>query len=119
MSTSAGGSNPISLLKAYSAKNTHLTWLPLHAIVHNVDEFLSSTWTPKNEDRISQIQSRIDTGLKALAIYADTLRPVRDKLVMLSKTSIWAIVKEILCHMKCQLVYMLQTIKSIKITEKL
>jgi len=85
LSTSAGGSNPISLLKAYAAKNTHLTWLPLHAIVHNVDDFLTSSWTPKNDDRISQVQSRINTGLKALDIYSDTLRPVRDHLVTLSK----------------------------------
>ncbi|MCJ8337054.1 MAG: hypothetical protein MJK10_01160 [Pseudomonadales bacterium] len=36
ISASAGGSNPISLLKGYAAKNSHLTWLPLHAIIQNV-----------------------------------------------------------------------------------
>jgi len=85
LSTSAGGSNPISLLKAYAAKNTHLTWLPLHAIVHNVEDFIALPWTPENTDRVSQVQSRISTGLKALEIYANTLKPVREQLVELSK----------------------------------
>ncbi|WP_157829062.1 NAD(P)H-dependent oxidoreductase [Colwellia sp. 75C3] len=39
VSASSGGSNPISLLKGYAAKNSHLTWLPLHAIIQNVDDF--------------------------------------------------------------------------------
>ena len=39
ISASGGGANPISLLKAYAAKNSHLSWLSLHAVVNNVDEF--------------------------------------------------------------------------------
>jgi len=85
LSTSSGGSNPISLLKAYAAKNTHLTWLPLHAIVHNVQDFIISPWSPNKGDRTSQVQSRILTGLKALEIYANNLKNVREQLVDLSK----------------------------------
>jgi NAD(P)H-dependent FMN reductase len=85
VSASAGGSNPISLLKGYAAKNTHLTWLPLHAIIHNVDEFLAHDWQPHDQDRNSQVQSRLTVGIHSLIIYAKQLRPVREELVLLSK----------------------------------
>ncbi|WP_299803170.1 NAD(P)H-dependent oxidoreductase [uncultured Shewanella sp.] len=41
ISTSNGGSHPISLLKGYTAKNSHLAWLPLHGIIQNVEAFLA------------------------------------------------------------------------------
>jgi NAD(P)H-dependent FMN reductase len=85
ISASSGGSNPISLLKGYAAKNTHLTWMPLHAIIQNVDDFLAHAWTPKLENRFSQVQSRLLVGLKTLIIYSNQLSPVRDELVLLSK----------------------------------
>jgi NAD(P)H-dependent FMN reductase len=85
VSASSGGSNPISLLKAYAAKNSHLTWLPLHAIIQNVDEFLAHAWTPKLDDRYSQVQSRLLVGLQSLIIYAKQLASVREELVVLSK----------------------------------
>jgi len=85
ISASGGGSNPISLLKGYAAKNTHLTWLPLHAIIHNVDDFLEKAWDPESDNRISQVQSRISVGLQSLVIYANQLKPVREELVKLSK----------------------------------
>ncbi|SFC06557.1 NAD(P)H-dependent oxidoreductase [Pseudoalteromonas denitrificans] len=85
ISTSSGGSNPISLLKAYAAKNTHLTWLPLHAIIQNVDTFLATDWAPNNDSRYNQVQSRVLTGLTALTLYAKQLKTVRKELVELSK----------------------------------
>ena len=85
ISASNGGSNPISLLKAYAAKNSHLTWLPLHAIIQNVDSFLAVGWSPGQGNRISEVQSRLLVGLKSLVIYAEQLARVRDELVLLSK----------------------------------
>jgi NAD(P)H-dependent FMN reductase len=85
VSASSGGSNPISLLKAYAAKNSHLTWLPLHAIIQNVDDFLAHEWTPNNGDRYSQVQSRLLVGLQSLVIYSTQLANVREELVALSK----------------------------------
>ena len=85
VSASGGGSNPISLLKAYAAKNSHLTWLPLHAIVQNVDDFLAQPWLPELDNRFSQVQSRLEVGLKSLAIYSTQLSVVREELVALSK----------------------------------
>ncbi len=85
VSASAGGSNPISLLKGYAAKNSHLTWLPLHAIIQNVDDFLAQGWAPELDNRFSQVQSRLLVGLKSLTIYAKQLEGVRDELVQLSK----------------------------------
>jgi len=84
ISASGGGSNPISLLKAYAAKNSHLVWLPLHAIVQNVDEFLSQSWQPEAEGRYANVQSRIDVGLASLLVYAKQLKEVREQLVELS-----------------------------------
>lgn len=85
VSASGGGSNPISLLKGYAAKNSHLTWLPLHAIIQNVDDFLMQPWSPKEEGRFSQVQSRLLVGLQSLTIYATQLKGVREELVTLSK----------------------------------
>ena len=85
ISASAGGSNPISLLKGYAAKNSHLTWLPLHAIIQNVEGFLEHEWAPSMDNRFSQVQSRLLVGLKSLAIYSSRLAAVREELVTLSK----------------------------------
>jgi NAD(P)H-dependent FMN reductase len=85
VSASSGGSNPISLLKGYAAKNSHLTWLPLHAIIQNVGDFLEQAWAPTLDNRYSQVQSRLLVGLKCLTIYSNQLASVRDELVVLSK----------------------------------
>jgi len=85
VSASGGGSNPISLLKGYAAKNSHLTWLPLHAIIQNVGDFLEQAWAPTLDNRYSQVQSRLLVGLKSLTIYSNQLSPFRDELVALSK----------------------------------
>ncbi len=85
ISASSGGSNPISLLKGYAAKNSHLTWLPLHAIIQNVDDFFKQQWAPELDNRFAQVQSRLLVGLKSLVIYANQLAAVRDELVELSK----------------------------------
>lgn len=85
VSSSSGGSNPISLLKGYAAKNSHLTWLPLHAIIQNVSDFLEQKWAPTLDNRYSEVQSRLLTGLRSLTIYANQLASVREELVALSK----------------------------------
>jgi len=85
VSASGGGSNPISLLKAYTAKNSHVTWLPLHAVVQNVEQFLQQAWSPTLTDKFSQVQSRLLVGVKSLLIYSKQLSGVREELVLLSK----------------------------------
>ena len=85
ISASGGGANPISLMKAYTAKNSHLAWLPLHAIIQNVNDFVIADWQPTLENRFSQIQSRLSVGIKSLVIYANQLSNVREELVELSK----------------------------------
>lgn len=86
ISASGGGANPVSLMKAYTAKNSHLVWLPLHAIIQNVNDFVIADWQPTLENRFSQIQSRLFVGIKSLIIYANQLSNVREELVGLSKT---------------------------------
>ncbi len=85
VSASGGGNNPISLLKAYTAKNSHVTWLPLHAVVQNVVQFVQPEWSPALSDNFSQVQSRLLVGIKSLLIYSQQLALVRDDLVSLSK----------------------------------
>jgi len=84
ISASDGGVYPISLLKGYTAKNTHITWVPLHAVIKNVDLFLDHDWSPESSNRYSQIQSRLLVGIKSLIIYAHKLKDVRKELVELS-----------------------------------
>ena len=86
VSASAGGSNPISLLKAYSAKNSHLVWLPCHLVVQNVESFLATDWQPSGDSRVEQVQSRMDVGIQTLITYSRQLQPVRESLTLLSQT---------------------------------
>lgn len=86
VSASAGGSNPISLLKAYSAKNSHLVWLPCHLVVQNVESFLATGWQPSGNSRLEQVQSRMDVGIQTLITYSRQLQPVRESLTLLSQT---------------------------------
>lgn len=85
VSASEGGSNVIVQLKSVTAKNSHLVWLPLHAVIRNVDQFLSAKWLPSNESRITTVQHRLQTGLESLVIVARQLQPVREQLNTLSK----------------------------------
>lgn len=85
ISASGGGANPVSLMKAYTAKNSHLAWLPLHAIIQNVNDFVETDWQPTLDERFSQVQSRLFVGIKSLTIYAKQLSSVREDLVELSK----------------------------------
>ncbi|TMO84667.1 hypothetical protein CWC15_10295 [Pseudoalteromonas spongiae] len=86
ISTSGGGHNPVSLLKGYSAKNSHLVWLPFHVIINNVDEFIVSFAEKDNAlcSRQKSILSRLEVGLHALVIYAKQLAPIRNELTQLS-----------------------------------
>ena len=85
ISASGGGHNPIPLIKGYTAKNSHITWISLHTIINNVEDFLAKEWNPTLNNRYSQIQSRLQVGIKALKIYAKSLKNVRNELVELSK----------------------------------
>lgn len=85
VSASAGGSNPISLLKAYSAKNSHVVWLPCHLVVQNAETFLTTDWRPSGGTRLEQIQSRMDVGLQTLIAYSHQLQPIREPLTALLK----------------------------------
>lgn len=85
VSASGGGTYPIAMLRGFAAKNSHLAWIPLHAIVQNVEDFLATEWNPAGSGRIHHAQSRLTTGLKCLCIYAEKLRDVRANLVALSE----------------------------------
>lgn len=84
ISEGEGGSNPVSILKAFIAKNTHVVWSPMHAVVRGVDDFLMSDWSPGKQGRINLVQSRILVGLRVLATYARAFAPHRETLKLLS-----------------------------------
>ncbi|CAL2078507.1 NAD(P)H-dependent oxidoreductase [Tenacibaculum sp. 190524A02b] len=85
ISASGGGHNPVPIIKGFTAKNTHITWISLHAVINNVENFLSEEWNPESKGRVQQVQSRIKIGIKALLIYAKQLKVVREELIELSK----------------------------------
>lgn len=84
VSASSGGANAVNLLKSVGAKNTHMSWLALHAIVQNVDRFLDTPFDLNADHRTAEIQSRLNIACQSLLIYSNQLKPVRKKLVTLS-----------------------------------
>ncbi|NQX81395.1 MAG: NAD(P)H-dependent oxidoreductase [Flavobacteriaceae bacterium] len=81
VSASGGGTYPVSILRSITGKNSHVLWLPQHAIVQNVGDFLEYDWNSQAEGRFSHTQSRLLTGVNSLVIYAEKLKPVRDLLI--------------------------------------
>ena len=81
ISSSGGGHNPISLIKGYGAKNTHLSWLSEHVVINNVDIFIDS---PTNHVHYEELLSRLHIMCEVQSIYAQQLKPVRSKLNVLS-----------------------------------
>ena len=80
VSSGIGGAYPISELRASSAKNCRLCYLPEHLIVRNVEKVLN-TPQPSHEDD-QRLHARIDYALDILVRYGDALRPVRAAIDM-------------------------------------
>lgn len=85
VSASSGGHYPISQLRGYGSKNSHLIWIPQHCIIRNVEAFLQHPWTPDDGGNFSDVQSRLQTGLICLNAYESALNTIRDELVPLSE----------------------------------
>ncbi|SEA95425.1 NAD(P)H-dependent oxidoreductase [Alkalimonas amylolytica] len=85
ISASEGGHYPISQLRGYTSKNSHLTWIPLHCIIRHVERFLQHPWSPEDESPDSHTQSRLITGLTCLIAYESALKTIREALLPLSE----------------------------------
>jgi len=75
VSSGNGGAYPVTELRSYSYKNTHIMWIPENIIIRNVEEF-----NPGNHgNNIPEwLDDRIDYVLKLFLAYASNMKPLRD-----------------------------------------
>lgn len=78
ISAGLGGTYPIIELRSFSAKNSHLLYIPSHIIIRNVTDFLQES--SGSFPDISHSQLRIKSSLTELKTYANALKPVRQTL---------------------------------------
>ena len=71
ISSGNGGSYPISELRSFSYKNTHIMWIPENIIIRNVEQFL-----PGNHGKNipEWIDNRFDYCLKILLAYSKNMK---------------------------------------------
>lgn len=77
VSAGMGGTYPIAELRAFSAKNSGLLYIPDHIIVRNVKSFLN----PTKEEVVSQqeLKKRIEHSTNVLKLYAKHMKNMRDE----------------------------------------
>lgn len=80
VSSSRGGAYPIAELRMSSYKNVHITYIPEHVIVRNVEKILNDPSPQSDEDTF--IRKRLDYGVKVLIEYSKGLKQVRDSGVL-------------------------------------
>jgi hypothetical protein len=80
VSSSVGGSYPISELRASGYKNCRLCYLPEHLIIRSVEKVLNTPQASSEEDQ--RLHPRVDYALDILVKYAKALSPVRASIDM-------------------------------------
>jgi azobenzene reductase len=73
VSASRGGAYPIAQLRAFSAKNNHLCWVPDQVIVRDVENYLQDVQTGKE----SYTSKMMHYAIRILIDYAHALATVR------------------------------------------
>jgi len=73
ISSGNGGSYPISELRSFSYKNTHIMWIPENVIIRNVEQFLPGM---HGNDIPDWIDNRLDYCLKILLAYSENMKPL-------------------------------------------
>lgn len=84
VSSSRGGSYPVSELRISSYKNTRLLYLPEHFIIRDVENMFNGD-TPANEDD-KYLRMRLDYCLNLLQAYGKSLKEIRASGVIDHKT---------------------------------
>lgn len=84
VSSSRGGSYPVSELRISSYKNTRLLYLPEHVIIRDVEKMFNGD-TPANEDD-KYLRLRLDYCLKLLQAYGKSLKEIRESGIIDHKT---------------------------------
>jgi NAD(P)H-dependent FMN reductase len=84
VSSSRGGSYPVSELRISSYKNTRLLYLPEHFIIRDVEKMFNGD-TPANEDD-KYLRLRLEYCLNLLQAYGKTLKEIRASGIIDHKT---------------------------------
>ena len=84
VSSSRGGSYPVSELRISSYKNTRLLYLPEHMIIRDVEKMFNGG-TPANEDD-KYLRLRLDYSLNLLQAYGKSLKEIRSSGIIDHKT---------------------------------
>jgi NAD(P)H-dependent FMN reductase len=84
VSSSRGGSYPVSELRISSYKNTRLLYLPEHFIIRDVEKMFNGD-TPANEDD-KYLRLRLDYCLNLLQAYGKSLKEIRSSGIIDHKT---------------------------------
>ena len=74
VSSGNGGAYPISELRSFSYKNTHIMWIPENIIIRNVEEY-----NPGNHGEVipEWLDKRIDYTLELILAYSYKMRSLR------------------------------------------
>lgn len=76
ISASQGGSYPISNLRAFTAKNTKICYVPDHLVIRDVENMLNEPTPVSDEDKY--LRERIDYSLRIFGYYVNALTLVRN-----------------------------------------
>lgn len=71
-----GGAYPSAVLRGHVSKNTRVLWLPDYVIIRSISQMLNDE--PDEDD--SYIQKRLLRTLDLLVVYAETLKPARQRI---------------------------------------
>lgn len=71
VSSGTGGSYPISDLRSFSYKNSHIMWIPENIIIRNVNEYKSNVHGPNIPE---WLDSRVDYCLNLIVVYAKKMK---------------------------------------------
>ena len=75
VSSGNGGAYPISDLRSFSYKNTHIMWIPENIIIRNVEEYKPGD---HGEAIPEWLDARIQYTLKLLLAYSSNMKPLRE-----------------------------------------
>ncbi len=79
VSAGRGGAYPISELRSFAFKNSHLVFLPHHLIFRGVSSLFSNGYTSSDEAS-QEMRMRLQSALQELKLYAQAITPIRAQL---------------------------------------
>jgi NAD(P)H-dependent FMN reductase len=77
VSAGTGGSYPITELRAFSAKNNRMVYLPEHLIIRSAGEMFIENVKPEHADSNTYVSDRLTWLLAMLKDYAEAFKTIR------------------------------------------